>query len=186
VDADDRRATEPKLDPEIERFVRSSSAGLLRTAILLTGDRWQADDLLQQALIRTIRRWDHAREAPVAYAQRVLVNLSRDHHRRQRRTGHERSLEGAELPVADRDQPEAVITRDAVLGALRQLPIRQREVVVLRFYADLPVAETAAAMGASEGTVKSYTARALERLHSLLAAEPSSFEKIAEARNDDR
>jgi DNA-directed RNA polymerase specialized sigma24 family protein len=58
--------------------------------------------------------------------------------------------------------------------------------VVLRFYADLPVAETAAAMGASEGTVKSYTARALERLHSLLAAEPSSFEKIAEARNDDR
>jgi RNA polymerase sigma-70 factor (sigma-E family) len=186
VDADARRAAGLEFDPEIERFVHASSPGLFRTAILLTGDRWQADDLLQQTLLRTIRRWDHANEAPVAYAQRVLVNLSRDRHRRQRRVGDERSLESAELLTTGRDEHELVIARDVIVQALRRLPIRQREVVVLRFYADLPIAETAATMGTSEGTVKSYTARALERLRSLLTEEPGSLERIAEVRRDDR
>jgi RNA polymerase sigma factor (sigma-70 family) len=151
---------EGALDPEFERFAVRCSAPLMRTALLLAGDQETAEDLLQLTLLRVGRRWSAARDSPTAYAQRVLVNLSRDERRRARRRPSGDPIDEAVSLTAPRDHFEAVLARDAVVRALRRLPSRQREVVVLRFYADMSIVETAAAMRTSEGTVKSYTARA--------------------------
>lgn len=161
-----------KLDPEFERFVRGGSRSLFRTALLLSGGHAQAEDLLQTTLLRTARHWQAARDSPEAYARRVLVNLSHDRFRQASRRVVEGPLEHARALPALSDPVDAVLGRDAILGALRELPSRQREVVVLRFYLDLSIAETARVIGASEGTVKSYSARALTRLRELLADPP--------------
>jgi DNA-directed RNA polymerase specialized sigma24 family protein len=92
-----RRPERAWLDASFDEFVSRSSRGLLRTAYLLTGDRGQADDLLQMTLVRTGQRWASAQTAPAAYAHRVLVNLSHDWRRgRARRVG--------EQPLPDHDQ----------------------------------------------------------------------------------
>lgn len=158
-----------ELDPSFEEFVASGSARLLRSAYLLTGDRDHSEDLLQVALVRVARRWDVARNAPHAYAHRVLVNLLHDRRRNLSRRVSEQSL--SELDERHRSVPdgsEALVHRIALVSAVRRLPARQREVVVLRFFADLSVSETAAAIGASEGTVKTHTSRALTSLRGAL------------------
>jgi RNA polymerase sigma factor (sigma-70 family) len=139
----------------------------------LTGDRGHAEDLAQVTLWRTARRWGELSGSPDAYAHEVLVNLSRD----RRRSLTRRPLEVAQLDlVVDRgdDCTEALLERNAVVQAVRRLPRRQREVVVLRFFLDLSVAQTAAALGTSEGTIKSYTARAIARLRNLLSEDPTA------------
>lgn len=159
-----------ELDPSFDEFVSRGSARLLRSAYLLTGDRAHAEDLLQTTLVRTARRWQTARAAPDAYAHRVLVNLLRDRHRRMGRRVTELPLAARDERLgAARDHSDAVVDRDAIIGAVKLLAPRQREVVVLRFYADLSVADTAAAIGASEGAVKTHTSRALARLREVLA-----------------
>jgi RNA polymerase sigma-70 factor (sigma-E family) len=164
------RAThESGLDAEFDGFVIRHAPMLLRMAVLMVGDHGHAEDLLQLTLLRVARRWGVARCAPEAYAHRVLVNLSRDGWRRADRRVREQSLEHAGAFASALDHAETVIARDAVIHALRQLPDRQREVLVLRYFGDLSIAETAAAIGSSEGTVKAYTARALRRMRQLLA-----------------
>jgi|SRR5579884_3057466 len=163
------RVVDPGTDPAFERFVVEHSRLLLRSAYLLCGDRGVAEDLLQQSLLRTAGRWPVAREAPDAYARRVLINLSRDLRRWARRRPREYPLDPDHRSAVTESSAHAVAERSAVIAALRRLPTRQREVLVLRFYADLSVAETALAIGASEGTVKSYTSRALSRMRELLA-----------------
>jgi RNA polymerase sigma-70 factor (sigma-E family) len=159
-------------DRSFEQFVVGCSTRLMRSAYLLCGDRQLAEDLLQAAMMRTARRWSVARAAPEPYARAVLVNLARDQARRgQRRVGEVLVDLAASMPWAHRavpDHAEEIADRNAILDALSVLPQRQREVVVLRFYADLSVADTAAAIGASEGTVMSYTSRGLSRLRELL------------------
>ena len=158
-----------ELDPSFDEFVTSGSAGLLRSAYLLTGDRDDSEDLLQITLVRTARRWDVARESPHAYAHRVLVNLLHDRQRNlSRRVTQQRldDFDDRRRPVADGAQ--ARVDRMTIISAVRRLPARQREVVVLRFFADLSVSETAAAIGASEGTVKTHTSRALTALREAL------------------
>jgi RNA polymerase sigma-70 factor (sigma-E family) len=157
-------------DSSFDEFVSLRSPRLLRSAYLLTGDRAEAEDLLQVALVRTARRWETAREAPAAYAHRVLLNLVRDRHRRRGRRVIEEPLGEDVLLGAAGDHVEAAVERDALIGALRQLPARQREVLVLRFYADLSVEETAAAIGASAGSVKTHTSRGLATLRAVLTA----------------
>jgi len=158
-----------QLDPGFDEFVHDRSKVLLRTAFLLVGDRGHAEDLLQTALLRTAQRWRHAREHPEAYARQVLVNLARDRWRRSRRRVTEQSTDAMPAaPPSHQDHSDAVVDRDMILRALALLPQRQREVVVLRFFADLSVADTAAAMRTSEGTVKSYTSRALDQLRRSL------------------
>lgn len=159
-----------QLDPSFDEFVATGSARLLRSAYLLTGDRGQSEDLLQIALVRTARRWDVARDSPHAYAHRVLVNLTHDRWRHMSRRASEAPL--AELngrPAPEIDAADAMVDRIALAGAVRRLPARQREVVVLRFFAGLSVSETAAAIGASEGSVKTHTSRALKGLREALA-----------------
>jgi RNA polymerase sigma-70 factor (sigma-E family) len=151
-----------------ESFALHASPSLLRSAFLLTGDRGHAEDLLQTTLWRTARRWPVACASPEAYAHRVLVNLSRDRHRSLRRRPVEQPGVDARDEAAT-DPIERLITRDTMTRAVRRLPVRQREVVVFRFFLDLSVAETAAALGISEGAVKSHTARALGRMRDLLS-----------------
>jgi RNA polymerase sigma-70 factor (sigma-E family) len=155
-----------------EAFVSSCATRLMRSAFLLCGDRQIAEDLLQMTMVRTARRWGAARSAPEAYARAVLVNLARDHARRAQRRVNEVPADGTDATDAAHpratDHAELVADREAVLAALAELPQRQREVIVLRFYADLSVTDTAAAIGASQGTVMSYTSRALSRLRQLL------------------
>jgi RNA polymerase sigma-70 factor (sigma-E family) len=152
-----------RLGSDFDEFVVGRSPALLRTAVLLLGDRNDAEDLLQTALLRVARHWSRALENPDAYTRRVLVNLAHDHARRRRR--HPESLNG----VPDGPSPQiASEGRDELLSALRALPERQRATIVLRFWEDLSVAETAALLGCSEGTVKSATSKALARLRDVL------------------
>jgi RNA polymerase sigma factor (sigma-70 family) len=138
---------------------------------MLTGDRGDAEDLLQSALTRTLRHWGTIEGSPIAYTFRVLVNLSHDRLRAQRRRPHtapETSI--PEVPALN--QLDRLLERDAITQAARCLPSSQREVLVCRYLLDLTVAETAATLRVPEGTVKSYTARALARMRELLAQEP--------------
>ena len=168
MDDHQQTARAVELDPSFTKFVTSGSARLLRSAYLLTGDRDDSEDLLQMTLVRTARRWDAARTSPHAYAHRVLVNLLHDRRRTLSRRVRQEWLDAVDdrLPSVT-DGAQARVDRLAILGAIRGLPARQREVVVLRFFADLSVSETAAAIGASEGTVKTHTSRALTHLRAV-------------------
>ncbi|MBU2664386.1 SigE family RNA polymerase sigma factor [Actinoplanes bogorensis] len=150
-------------------FVRSRSTGLLRVAFLLTGDRHAAEDLLQEVLEQMYVRWRRIEGAPEAYARKALVNRATNRWRwRSRRP--ETPL-GSEHERPARDHGDDVAVRAAVLDALRDLPPRQRAVVVLRYLDDLPVYEVAAALGCTEGTVKSNASRGLDRLRRVLGPE---------------
>lgn len=167
------------VDPSFEAFVEERSTALLRLAYLLTGDHGHAEDLLQTALVRVMRRWSRAREAPEAYTRSVLVNLSRDRIRwllrRPREAPLSPDLDSARTAVRNVDE---IADRRAVADAVAALPIRQRQVVVLRFFADLSVEQTAAEVGCTPGTVKSHTSRALARLRHLLDDfAPSNIDK---------
>jgi RNA polymerase sigma-70 factor (sigma-E family) len=168
----DMRAT---LDRGFEEFVRARSASLLRTAVLLAGGGQDAQDLLQQALWRTHRRWGQAIEHPDAYVRRVLVNLAHDGRRRASRRVSETSYDGVTGP-SFADSSLAVIERDALVRGLRALPARQRAALVLRFWDDLSVDETAAALGCTAGTVKSTTSKGLARLREVLAGTDAESE----------
>lgn len=159
-----------RVDPTFDTFVARSSTALLRTAYLLTGDRGHAEDLLQTALLRTARRWSQACGAPEAYARQVLVNLSRDRIRWLFRRPREAPMppEAENLRATDAGY-EQVADRQVVVRALARLTTRQRQVIVLRFFEDLSVEQTAELLGSSVGTVKSHTSRALARLRELLA-----------------
>jgi RNA polymerase sigma-70 factor (sigma-E family) len=158
---------------QFERFARRVSPSLLRTACLLSGDRGHAEDLLQATLWRTARHWEEIRHAPDAYAHKVLVNLSRDRRRELGRRPSEVRASDVR-PEVDLDRTERLLERDAMTHAVRQLPQAQREVLVLRFFLDLSVAQTAAVLGVSQGTVKSHTSRALARMRELLAERPEN------------
>lgn len=122
---------------------------------------------MQTALIRVARRWRRARRDPQAYTRQIVVNLAKDRWRRLARRPAETGLRvDVAVPVSD-----GLADRDELVRAVRTLPEGQRAVLVLRFFDDLSVAETAAALGFSTGTVKSQTARALDRLRSTLTHE---------------
>lgn len=145
-------------------FARANAPALLRTARLLTGNWAAGEDLLQATLARcwVYRRRLFATERPPAYARTVMASLAASSWRRRWR---------AETPVAqvpDRAiQPDATTVLDTRLGldaALATLSARARAVIVLRYYEDWPVADVAAALNCSTGTVKSLASRALDQL----------------------
>jgi RNA polymerase sigma-70 factor (sigma-E family) len=156
-------------DPEREfrDFVAARSTALLRTAYLLSGDWGAAEDLLQVSLTKTYLAWrrlDHI-EAVEPYARRVLVNTATSWWRR--RWHGERPTEV--LPERGiSDGLDARLERDALWAHVKQLPARQRAVLVLRFYEDLSEVDTAALLGVSVGTVKSQCSRALAALRQRL------------------
>ena len=171
------------LDAAFERFVAESAPTLLRTAYVLTGDHADADDLLQNALLQTLRHWSTIGTSPVGYAFRVIVNLSHDRRRARRRRPSRAPAHDA-LAVPAVDELERVVERDAIVGAVARLSRVQREVLACRFVLDLDVAQTAQTLGLPDGTVKSHTARALARMRELLdESEMTTGDAPAEVRH---
>lgn len=158
-------------DAEFTTFVERHQQDLLRTAWLLVGDAHRAEELTQQALVRTYGAWSRARSGdPLAYARRVLVNLRVDAWRRRRR---EVLVPPEDLPDSASGAPSTAdrnADRDQLVRALALLSPRQRRVVVLRHFLGLSEADVALDLGVSVGTVKSTSSRALARLRTALAA----------------
>jgi RNA polymerase sigma-70 factor, ECF subfamily len=153
---------------EFDDFVASRSRSLLGTAYLLTGDHQHAEDLLQTALISIYLRWDRLRDRGAAeqYARRTLVTTYTSWWRR--RSWRERPV--LEIPERSRtDETSQSDDSDEMWLHLQALPRQQRAVIVLRFYEDRSVDETAHLLGIGKGTVKSYTSRALDALRIRLA-----------------
>jgi len=167
----------PEHEEEFRAFVAARSPALLRTAYFMTGDADQAQDLLQTALLASARRWARIRDRdqPEAYVRRALyrhqINRWRALARRPERLV-------AVLPdrAGGRDHAADIALRHGLIDALRQLPPRQRAVVVLRYYEDRPEAEVAEVLGISLGTVRSQASKALAKLRASYPglAEPST------------
>lgn len=150
-------------------FVSSRYAALVRSAYLLSGDRGDAEDLVQSALYRTFRVWETLRavEAAEAYTRTTMVRLAGRWSRRRWRgevpSSHLMLLADARDP---RDRTEASATTLDLYAALGRLPWAQRAVLVLRFFDDLSEAQTAQTLGCTIGTVKSRASRGLASLRS--------------------
>lgn len=154
-----------------EYFARRQNA-VRRTAYLLCGDWHRADDLAQTAFVALHRRWSKIRDRAAldAYVRRSLVRASIDESRRPWR--RERYVdEIPEQPPSEGGLDDHVVTRETLLAGLREVPPRQRAVLVLRYFEGLDVSAAAKALGCSEGTVKSQTARGLAALRSVLGEE---------------
>ena len=158
---------DPAAEGEFREFVAVRSAALHRTAYLLVGDWALAEDLVQTALVKTYLAWRRLDgiAAVEPYARRVMINTATGWWRRRWR-GERPTGQLPERPIADGADQRA--ERDRVWQLLRDLPTRQRAVVVLRFYEDLSEAETARLLDISVGTVKSQTSRAMAAMRARL------------------
>ncbi|MCG5470582.1 SigE family RNA polymerase sigma factor [Micromonospora sp. LAH09] len=152
-------------DDEYTEYVRSRMVQWRRTAYLMCGDWDRGDDILQRVLTELYRNWARVRQAdhPDALVRTMLLRRLID----ERRLRWARVRLGTALPdvAAAATDPTDRIT---LVGALRQVPPRQRAALVLRYFQDLSVEETARAMGCTTGTVKSQTAKGLATLRTLL------------------
>jgi RNA polymerase sigma-70 factor (sigma-E family) len=155
---------------DFDRFVADSTEMLVRTAFLIVWDLQEAEDIAQETLLEVARRWPRVRRMshPVAYARRILVNRAVSGAGKRARA---RSELGGEAPPDRADEinaADAIGIHDELMQALAQLPPRQRAVLVLRYFLDLPEAEVAAALKCSLGTVKSTASRGLARLEQAM------------------
>ena len=149
-------------DEEFVEFAQANSARLQRAAYLLTGDRHQAEDAAQAALVRVYAAWGRVRRKdPYAYARTTLANLVTDQWRRPIR-----EYATGELPdrPLHRDLADDVTRRRWLIGALQALSPRERTVVVLRHFFDATEHDVARELNLSLGTVKSLNSRALAKL----------------------
>jgi RNA polymerase sigma-70 factor (sigma-E family) len=151
---------------EYREYVAGRMDQLRRTAYLLCGDWHTADDLVSTALVKLLRHWRRVSTMDNidAYIRRMLLRAWLDERRRPWRREHPHAVLPESAAVAEADVGE----RMAVLKLLNELPARRRAVLVLRFFCDLSVEETAEALGCATGTVKSQTARALDTLRARL------------------
>jgi RNA polymerase sigma-70 factor (sigma-E family) len=165
-----------------DEFVRTEHPRLVRALTLYVGDEGIAWQLAQDAFVRAGERWGQvsAMAAPGAWTHRVGMNLANSHFRRR---AAERRANRRATGRAERDEPP-VDPGDAlaVRAALALLPPREREVVVLRFFLDYSVADTATALGLRAGSVKTTTHRALQRLRAELGADLITTEETDDAR----
>jgi RNA polymerase sigma-70 factor (sigma-E family) len=150
---------------EFREYVAARQGALFRAALLLTGHREDAEDLLQTALAKLASRWRRvtASGSPDGYVRRILYNQRvswwrSSAFRREYLVDSVPELAGADDPMS------SAVMRIAVARALGKLTAKQRAVIVLRFFEDLPEAEIAMILGCSIGTVRSQTHRTLERL----------------------
>ncbi len=164
------RGRELSQDEQFRRFVTDYLPTLLRGAYLLLRDFDLAEDAVQGTLLRVFRRWNEAQVAPESYSRAALISVCQDYWRWRGRRPKE--VLSADVTVRDehvafsdgRDDREVL---DQALGAL---PRPQREVLVLRFFFDLSVSQTAELLDMPEGTVKSTTHRGLQQLRNLLSS----------------
>ena len=151
---------------DFDDWVAARGPGLLRLAYVLTGNRADAEDAVQDALSRALPRWERIRSVgdPDAYVRRMVVNAH---------TSWWRKFRKREAPVADVVPPASVDSpphdeRDAVWRACLALPEPQRVAVVLRYYEQLEYAEIAALTGVAEGSARSRVSRGLAALRTTL------------------
>ena len=140
-----------------EAFYRERYRDAIRLAFVITGDPDSAEDLAQETLLRVRPRFDSLRD-PWPYTRAAIVNASRSHLRSRRRERTRLALVASEAPVA------VGLHAAELLDAIDRLPFRQKIVIVLRYYEDLPEREIADALGCRPGTVKSLASRALAAL----------------------
>jgi RNA polymerase sigma-70 factor (sigma-E family) len=157
-----------RAEERVGDLYRAQAVGLIRLAYLMLGDRAAAEDVVQDAFCGLYRRWDRLADPSGAlpYVRASVLNGCRTALRRRAR-GHpvpvyQPPSGSAEAAVLSREE------RAEVMRAVRRLPDRQREALVLRFYLDLPEPEIARLMGIRPGTVRSATHRALKALGHLL------------------
>jgi len=156
----------------VTEIYREHYRPLVRMATLLTRDGATAEEVVQDCFVAMHVAWPRLRDndKALAYLRQSVLNRARSVLRR-------RQVAERHPPKPEPDAPSAEhgaisrLERSAVIAALRLLPPRQREVLVLRYYCDLPEAQVAAAMGISRGAVKAHTSRAMASLRHALAAE---------------
>lgn len=157
---------ESRTDPDFAAWVAARQQGFLHAAYLMCGDRTRAQDLLQDALLKVALRWSSLRDGnPDAYLRTILYRDSVSAWRRRR---HEVLVDVSPEAGATPDAYAAADARVDIVPVLAALTHRQRAVVVLRFFEDRSVSDTALTLGISEGTVKSATHDALKRLRNAL------------------
>jgi RNA polymerase sigma-70 factor (sigma-E family) len=151
----------------VTELYRAHALGLIRLAVVMLGDRPAAEDAVQEAFCGLYRRWHHLSDPAKAlsYVRSSVINNCRTALRRRRRQSGPPGD-----PPGESAEALALIGEEhrQVLTAIRRLPARQREVLVLRFYLDLDEGQIAASMRISRGTVKSTTSRALAALGRIL------------------
>jgi RNA polymerase sigma-70 factor (sigma-E family) len=153
---------------DVAAVYRAQAVGLIRLAYLMLGDRAAAEDVVQDAFCGLYRNWGRLTDSGAAlpYVRSSVLNGCRTVLRRRARghlvTMYQPPSGSAEAAVLSREE------REEVMRAVRQLPDRQREALVLRFYLDLPEPEIARVMGIRPGSVRSATHRALKALGHLL------------------
>jgi RNA polymerase sigma-70 factor (sigma-E family) len=154
----------------LEEVYRLHASDGVRLAYLITGDRALAEDIVQDAFVRLAGRLLHLRDPDglAPYLRQIIVNLTNAHFRR--RKVEQRYLERQAAPAEPTLGPD-VAERDAVWAQLRALPTRQRTAIVLRFYEDLSVDQTADVMRCRPGTVKSLVSRGMDNLRPMMAGE---------------
>lgn len=163
-------------EAEFRSWAEGRRGGLRRTAFLLSGDWFLADDLVQDVLVSLYRVWPRLeRSGDIgAYARRMLVNRYLDHRRRpwHREQPTDHVPDRATLGDGDDDR------RETLLAALQLVPARQRAVLVLRFWEDLSIEQTAHVLDTSTGTVKSQTSRGLTTLRAAMVSlgVPTAFD----------
>jgi RNA polymerase sigma-70 factor (sigma-E family) len=160
----------PDRDAEFGEYFDSRAVVMRRTAYLLCNGDWhRAEDLVQATLIKVYVAWPRLRRADGVdgYARKVMVRAAIDESRRGFRRRESPVDQLPEVGVAARPVDEVLDVR----RALATLPPGQRAVVVLRYWEDLSVAETAEILGRSEGTVKSQAAKGMAALRNLLGAD---------------
>ncbi len=162
----------PDARQHVTALYQAHALALVKLAVLMTGDQSTAEDVVQDAFLGLYRRWQALRDADRAagYLRSSVLNGCRSVHRvRFRREAVTLDAPGA----ADSAEAEAMLgeAHREVLAALRRLPSRQREAVVLRYYLDMTEEQAAQAMGVSRGTVKSATSRGVAALARRLKEE---------------
>src|SRR5580698_10251576 len=152
-------------DRAVPELYSSHYRALVRLAALLVRDTPTAEEVVQDAFVAMHGGWQRLRDAEkaLAYLRQAVVNRSRSVLRH--RTVVDKDMQSAEHGAL------VLLERSAVVAALRGLPDRQREAIVLRYYADLSEAEIAATMKISRGAVKSHTARGMTALRAALEQE---------------
>ena len=163
---------------DFQVFASRSTASLTRLAYLLCGDRHLAHDLVQTCLIRLYQAWPRLRDpgAADAYARKALLRCWLNERRRPWRRAETRDGAVPDTPDPARDPADDAHLKAVMREALATLPPRQRAAVVLRYWAQHSVTETAAILRCSEGTVKSQAARGLAALRQALGAD--TFEEL--------
>jgi len=156
-------------DDDFDRQLDDLAQTAYRVAYRILGDREEARDISQESLARAYVRWPRVRNKADAWVARVAGNLALDVVRRQRHGS-------TAAPDRSPDHAEAAAVRDELVALLQTLPRRQRQVVVLRYLADLPEAQVAAALGCSVGSVKRHAHRGLAALRTTIQIDAPAIE----------